>query len=264
MIVTCYPTGDLPKEWRHLENEIGSFLEQLSQEKVAVEFSINLSISTMMTTMKNRSVTKNRNYGNRGLTFTRLNYERGGQRVAQNLWPGLMIASRGEEVPINLVRSGVTFERAPLELIQSVVNGLEWDLISGIRRVSTPDEQLKTIGFLEGHGEPDDLKLLELFDLERNHRVVRLNLDKYIYRLNAQKETGIPSLASAVDLVVVAKPTEKFKDIELVLLDEYIMNGGRILGCLIQFQPRWKNSMKRPNKTKVSWIRPQRLVFKMT
>ena len=32
VIVTCYLTGDLPKEWRHLENEIGSFLEQLSRE----------------------------------------------------------------------------------------------------------------------------------------------------------------------------------------------------------------------------------------
>ena len=232
VIVTCYLTGDLPKEWRHLENEIGSFLEQLSREsggRIQYQFVDIYDDDNDEESIGN----KESELRNRGLTFTRLNYERGGQRVAQNLWPGLMIASRGEEVPINLVRSGVTFERAPLELIQSVVNGLEWDLISGIRRVSTPDEQLKTIGFLEGHGEPDDLKLLELFfDLERNHRVVRLNLDKYIYRLNAQKETGIPSLASAVDLVVVAKPTEKFKDIELVLLDEYIMNGGRILWML--------------------------------
>ena len=112
-------------------------------------------------------------------------------------------------------------------MIQGSINTLEFNLASGIRN-STAFES-KSIAILEGHGEVEDLAMIDLVStLEEDHLVARVELDG---RLNvlSEKLEGMRYRTNRYDLLIVAKPDSVFPEKDKVILDQFLMNGGRIL-----------------------------------
>ena len=112
-------------------------------------------------------------------------------------------------------------------MIQGSINTLEFNLSSGIKR-STSFEP-KGIAILEGHGELEDLAMADLVStLEEDHLVARVKLDG---RLNvlSEKLDGMRYRVNRYDLLIVAKPDSSFSDKDKVILDQFVMNGGRVL-----------------------------------
>ncbi len=104
------------------------------------------------------------------------------------------------------------------EVIPAVTdtNNFEYDLTSKILRVTSTE--VKTIGFLSGHGEPDLNKELK--------NVQGLLQDHYSCRsIDTKKDKSIPADVAAL---VVASPKD-LSGREKYLIDQYIMNGGRVL-----------------------------------
>jgi ABC-2 type transport system permease protein len=104
------------------------------------------------------------------------------------------------------------------EVIPAVTdaNNFEYDLTSKILQVTSAE--VKTIGFLSGHGEPDINKELK--------NIQGLLQDHYSCRsIDTKKDKSIPSKVAAL---VVASPKE-LSEREKYLLDQYVMSGGRVL-----------------------------------
>lgn len=104
------------------------------------------------------------------------------------------------------------------EVIPAVTDtsNFEYDLTSKILRVTSPE--VKTIGFLSGHGEPDINKELK--------NIQGLLQDHYSCRsIDTKKDRSIPADVAAL---VVASPKE-LSEREKYLIDQYLMNGGRVL-----------------------------------
>jgi gliding-associated putative ABC transporter substrate-binding component GldG len=95
-------------------------------------------------------------------------------------------------------------------------NNFEYDLTSRIlQAIST---EVKTIGFLSGHGEPDINKELK--------SIQGLLQDHYSCRsIDTKKDKNIPATVAAL---VVASPKE-LSEREKFLIDQYLMSGGRVL-----------------------------------
>lgn len=223
VLVTCYLTGELPQEWKRLEGEVASMLQRMAQAsggRLAFQFVDLYAIDDAQTIGQNEQA-----LFERGLEFTRIAYEDNGKQAFQTLWPGAMISFRGEEEPVQFFGSDIP--QADQAMIQGSINTLEFNLTSGIRR-STAFEP-KAIAILEGHGELEDLAMMDLVaTLEEDHLVARVELDG---RLNvlSEKLEGMRYRANRYDLLIVAKPDSAFPEKDKVILDQFLMNGGRIL-----------------------------------
>ena len=223
VLVTCYLTGELPQEWKRLESEVESLLQRMAQAsggRLAFQFVDIYDIDDAQTIGQNEQA-----LFERGLEFTRIAFEDNGRQAFQTIWPGAMISFRGEENAVQFFGSEIP--QADQAMIQGSINTLEFNLASGIRN-STAFES-KSIAILEGHGELEDLAMIDLVStLEEDHLVARVELDG---RLNvlSEKLEGMRYRTNRYDLLIVAKPDSMFPEKDKVILDQFLMNGGRIL-----------------------------------
>ena len=223
VLVTCYLTGELPRQWRRLENAVEAQLQTMAKAsggKLRYQFVDLYAVDDAQTIGQNEQA-----LFERGLQFTRIAFENNGVQAYQTIWPGAMVSYRGEETPVQFFSSELP--QADEAMIQGSINALEYQLISGIHR-STSFEP-KRIAILEGHGELEDLAMADLVStLEEDHLVTRVELDGRLGVLS-EKLDGMRYRINRYDLLLVPKPTEPFSGKDRLILDQFAMNGGRIL-----------------------------------
>ena len=223
VIVTCYLTGKLPQEWKRLETEVEALLQRMSRasdRRLTFQFVDLYAIDDAQTIGQNEQA-----LFERGLKFSRIAFEENGKQSFQTIWPGAMISYRGEEQAVQFFGSDVP--QADEAMIQGSINTLEFDLTAGIRRSIAFEP--KSIAILEGHGELEELAMADLVTtLEEDHRVARVKIDGKLGVLS-EKLDGMRHRINRYDLLVVAKPDSMFSDKDKVILDQFLMNGGRIL-----------------------------------
>ena len=223
VLVTCYLTGDLPRQWKRLEQAVEAQLQSMAKAsggKLRYQFVDLYEVDDELTIGQNEQA-----LFERGLQFTRIAFESNGVQAYQTIWPGAMISYRGEESPVQFFSSELP--QADEAMIQGSINTLEYQIISGIHR-SVAFEP-KRIAILEGHGELEDLAIADLVGtLEEDHVVTRVELGGRLGVLS-EKLDGMRYRVNRYDLVIVPKPTEPFSGKDRVILDQFAMNGGRIL-----------------------------------
>lgn len=223
VIVTCYLTGKLPQEWKRLETEVEALLQRMSRasdRRLTFQFVDLYAIDDAQTIGQNEQA-----LFERGLKFSRIAFEENGKQSFQTIWPGAMISYRGEEQAVQFFGSDVP--QADEAMIQGSINTLEFDLTAGIRRSIAFEP--KSIAILEGHGELEELAMADLVTtLEEDHRVARVKIDGKLGVLS-EKLDGMRHRINRYDLLVVAKPDSMFSGKDKVILDQFLMNGGRIL-----------------------------------
>lgn len=93
---------------------------------------------------------------------------------------------------------------------------LEYKFANAIDKLTR--ETIPTIAYLVGNGQPIDLKINDLGESLRND-----------YRLAVfDLKQGYPD-ASLIDALVIVKPTTVFTEEDKLKLDQYVMNGGKII-----------------------------------
>ncbi|MDQ3071746.1 MAG: gliding motility-associated ABC transporter substrate-binding protein GldG [Bacteroidota bacterium] len=130
--------------------------------------------------------------------------------------PGATITYQGKTVAVELVEKQLASVPPEVTLHKSTI-GLEYQLADGIRRALITDK--KKIGFIQGHGELGPLQVGGAADaLSNYYEVDFVDLPRY--------KTG---RLDPYEAIIVAKPDSTFTDLEKYKLDQYIMNGGKVL-----------------------------------
>jgi len=80
---------------------------------------------------------------------------------------------------------------------------------------------IPTIAYTIGNGEPVDLRINDLGENLRNE-----------YQLGIFNLKQAYPDASKIDALVIVKPTQPFSDEDKLKLDQYLMNGGKIIWCI--------------------------------
>ena len=106
-------------------------------------------------------------------------------------------------------------KKETIPLIRQTEN-LEFELTSMIKRLSA--QQLKTVAFTAGHGEPA---------LDEKMRRVKKELEK-TYRVITHDFELVKEVADDVSTLIVVAPTEKWSDEHLFYLDQFLMRGGTV------------------------------------
>ncbi|OWY17620.1 gliding motility-associated ABC transporter substrate-binding protein GldG [Sphingobacteriales bacterium UPWRP_1] len=130
------------------------------------------------------------------------------------IFPGAMLSYKGRELPANLLLQQLN--TGAEETLNNSIALLEYNLANTMQKLQRNTKP--SIAFLEGHGE---LPLDEVRD-------VMVSLSNYyqIQRLDITKNLYIPNKFWTV---IVARPTKKFEEVNKFKLDQYIMNGGKVL-----------------------------------
>lgn len=219
-----YLTGDIPAEYKKLESAIEEKLDEFrdySTDKIDYEF-VNPYVSD--------NENENKKFWEKlfdgGIKFSSIEYRENGIKQDLVLFPGAFMNYKGVDYPINFLKSAKK-AGASQDLLNSSITNLEYELISKISQY-TRDTRPK-VGILKGHGELIDVQMASIMNsLSEFYDMERVALGE---RINALSEK-LPAMRyrnNLYDAVIVPKPTKPFSRKDQFILDQYVMNGGKVL-----------------------------------
>lgn len=143
--------------------------------------------------------------------------------------PGAIVSYRDHEYPAKLVVA----DPAGADWMQYSIEELEYNLVAPIRRLLKTEKP--NVAFLDGHGELDFWSTCwTAMQLQRFYNVSRVTLDG---RINCLRNISVADSTSQTlklgdnkyDVLIVAQPTQPFKEYDKYIIDQFIMRGGKVL-----------------------------------
>ncbi len=233
VFIKVYLEGVFPAEFKHLHSEVLNLLSSfktIADDNLEFEF-INPSESGN----EREKVDLYKQLVKQGLAPTDIEIKKAGSSINQIIFPGAIIYYKDKEIAVNFLKNTVSKNAG--ENINASVENLEFEFISAIYHISKT--KTHRIAFLEGNGE---LSASEVYDITES---VMQDNDKLSYyysidRFNI-KEFEIDSITLQADIssqikrltsykaIIIAKPTIPFNMLDKFIIDQYLMNGGKIL-----------------------------------
>ena len=216
--IQVYLDGEMQIPLKRLKRSVQEMLEEFriaSDRKITFQF-INPSASG---DEEQREAIFQVLY-NKGLIPVRAHYTDDAGGTSQRLvFPGMIINYDGIEVPVNFLKNNqaLSYEQNILHSIE----GLEYEMIQTIATVSS--DTIHKVAFLEGHGELSEVEVAD----------ITLNLSKY-FTIDRGVINGIHGILDQYSAVIIAAPDEQFSEADKFVIDQYIMNGGKVLWLLEQ------------------------------
>jgi gliding-associated putative ABC transporter substrate-binding component GldG len=211
--IKVYLAGDLNIPFHKMQQRLKDILEEFrihSGKRLRYEF-INPFESTdtkVSDKLLNELVEK-------GLKPTNiLDKDKEGGSVEKLVIPGAIVQYRDYEIPVNLLKNnpGAGAE----ENINNSIESFEFELMRVISSLLA--DTTERIAFIEGHGEFDEFEVGDITnELGWNYQVDRGRID------------GKPGILNQYEAVIIAGPTQAFSEQDKYVLDQYLMNGGKVL-----------------------------------
>lgn len=210
--VDVYLEGDFPASFRQLQNETKFMLEEFRKINPKIDFKFIDPIKTKMSKDTLAAM---------GMQPSILPDMKGGKISEIVMFPFAAIKynSYGASIPLIINQTGID---ASEQLTISIEN-LEYNFASNIKAIT--EERKKNIGILINQDE---------LSPEQFQGFMEMALENYnagpIIPENQKELTlaDVPKLKK-MDALVIAKPRKPFTENEKVILDQYIMNGGKTL-----------------------------------
>lgn len=133
----------------------------------------------------------------------------------QNIYPVAFVHYKENVMPV-MIYQGKT-KAITYPEINSAEAMMEYNFISAIDKLLQKEKPV--VGYTVGNGEPTGYSVE---DLVRN----TLQQEYQFYTINPNTQPAIPK---EFNVLLVAKPTQPFSDEAKLKLDQYVMNGGKIL-----------------------------------
>ncbi len=218
---------DLPAEYRRFRNEIKDMLDQFRAYNHYVEYEF---VDPNKFNSDEEKMQFYQKLIQKGIAPIPVSSTDDGVQKQQILFPAMEVSYHGNETALQLQASGVS-SKSTDEIVNSSVEGLEYNFVTALQRLMRT--QKPRIGFLLGHGE---LEKYDLFDIQMSlvddYSVENVQLNKNIGALTGRvmdtRDSSI-RIANRFDVLVVPKPMSMFSDMDLYILDQYVMYGGKVL-----------------------------------
>jgi gliding-associated putative ABC transporter substrate-binding component GldG len=212
IFIQVYLDGEIPIPLKRLKRSVSEILDEFriaSGRKVDYEF-INPSDnkdSKQRETLYQSLVSKGLNP---------VNLQAGdaeGGSTQKIIFPGMIVNYNGIEVPVNFLNNSTpSYEQNILRSVE----GLEYEMIQTIATLSS--DTINRVAFIEGH---DEIPEIETAD-------ITMNLARF-FTVDRGTIGGKPGILDKYTAVVIAGPQKAFNESDKLVLDQYIMNGGKVL-----------------------------------
>ncbi len=211
--IQVYLDGEMPIPLRRLRRTVQEMLEEFrieSGRKIDYEF-----INPFSSGDAKQKEDQYKALIDKGLSPMKIiaSDEEGGSSQ-KNLFPGMIINYNGAEVPLDFLKNdqSVSSEQNILHSQES----LEYEMIQVISTITS--DTIYKVAFLEGHGEYQEI---EVADITRN-------LAKY-FTIDRGTIGGKQGILDRYSAIIIAGPTREFSEADKLVIDQYIMNGGKVL-----------------------------------
>lgn len=222
--IKIYLAGELPAEIERFRIAIEDKLKEFkihAGDRIEYQF-INPSVGSKV---DKRELEDRLFNAGKGILPMNVVYMQDGSQRQIKLWPGAILdyggAGTGSKKQAVQLMPGTNDGRPfPLEnigqIIQNSTKDLEYMLVSALRRVI--QESKPRIAFLQGHGE------LTFAQTQRTRALI----NPYYSVSDVELKDSLGAL-NEFDGLVIARPTQKFSNKDLYLIDQFVMRGGRLM-----------------------------------
>lgn len=212
LTVDVYLEGEFPASFRQLQNETRFMLEQFRKINPKIDYRFIDPIKTKISQDTLAAM---------GMQPSILPDMKDGRISEIVMFPyaTLQYNSFGTSVPLIIHQSGID---ASEQLSKSIEN-LEYNFASNIKAIT--EDQKKNIGILINHDELGPTHFQGFMEMALEN----YNAGPIIPENQTELSLAdVPKLRQ-MHALVIAKPRKAFTDTEKVILDQYIMNGGKTL-----------------------------------
>ena len=217
VLVRVLLDGKFPAGFKRLQSATRELMEDLHKINGVVEYKFeDPSVNGDDEEKKKRF----QEMAKEGLVPMRLRINDDKTKTEQYIFPYAVVNYHGNDVVVKLLENEVPGMNPEMALNNSI-SLLEYKMANAIQKLM--DNRKANILFTEGH---DELKKEDTEDLEKTlsafYKTARLNLDSI---------TMIPFKDSfnRVDILIVAKPKTAFSEKQKFQIDQYVMQGGKVI-----------------------------------
>lgn len=221
LVIDVLLKGNIPTEFKKLQTEA----IQLLEEYTAANDHLIVNFVNPLEDEPNADAAI-QNLINNGLQPLQIAQTEAGKSSVEYIFPWAVISDgkRVEKVRLFIDKLGSTDQ----ERVQNSVQRLEYNLTDALHKFTVKKQ--KKIAILRSNGTLEDVYLYDFLKTAREYYFIApFTLDSVA--TNAEKT--LKDLEK-FDLLLVAKPTSPFSDEQKQVIDQYIMNGGRVLWLIDQ------------------------------
>ena len=231
--IKIYLDGSFPSQFKYLQEELLSMLtsfKAISNQNIDfVLINPNESDDGSEKERLFKQLVK------KGLKPTDVEVRSNSKKTNQIIFPGALISYKGKTQAVNFLKNSIN--KRPGENINSSIENLEFEFISAFNRLIQNNKY--DIAFLEGNGELESNEVYDLTEsvyndnnrLSFHYNIDRFNIKQFFVDSTSKKidiSKQITSL-NKYKIVVIANPTVPFNMLEKFVIDQYLMNGGKII-----------------------------------
>jgi len=233
LFIKVYLEGDFPAEFKKLQKSTEDLLKRfkaIGNNNIDFEF-----IDPNNVANDNEKLALFKQLVKLKLSPTDLEIKKDGKKVNQIIFPGAIIYYRDKQAAVNFLKQSP--KESPGSNINTSIEALEYEFVSAIEHLTK--NKLAKIAFLEGNGELNEQQVYDItesvlddnFNLSYYYKVDRFNIKEFAI----DSTTLLPDLSMQSTLlniyraIIIAKPTIPFNNLDKLLVDQYIMQGGKVL-----------------------------------
>jgi gliding-associated putative ABC transporter substrate-binding component GldG len=219
--IKVYLQGELPAEFKRLQLESKQLLEEFQayNSNIIIEFVDPLE-------NKDESMDNIKELYRKGLTPINITVDDKGKQSQSMVFPWAIAVYNNKEVNIPLLKN--IMGASTTQKVIGSVQHLEYSISDGINKISK-DKQ-KKVAIIKGNGELQERHIAKfLMQVRESYFIGPFTLDSV-----AKNPEGTLKSLQNYDLAVIAKPTEAFTDEEKLVLDQFIIRGGKTLWLIDQ------------------------------
>lgn len=219
--VKVYMQGDLPAEFKRLQQETRQLLEEFQGYNSNIVFEFVDPLEN-----EDESMDNIKELYRKGLTPINITVDDKGKQSQAMVFPWAIAVYNNKEVNIPLLKNRMG--ASTTQKVIGSVQHLEYSIADALNKITK--EKQKKVAIIKGNGEPHEAYIAKfLLQVRESYHIGPFTLDSV-----AKNPIGSLDALEKYDLAIIAKPTETFTDGEKQVLDQYIINGGKTLWLVDQ------------------------------
>ncbi len=220
-----YLEGEFPAGFQRLSDETRRMLNEFRAYSEYVEFEF---INPSDNPDREKRIAVYRQLQSKGLEPTTLQVSEGEERSEKVIFPGAIATYQNNDYSISLLNNSNASN--PEVILNNSIQLLEFELANAINVLQA--KRKPSIGLVKGHGELEEIHLADITqEWEKRFTVNEVDLREFVVDTLSGGISINQQLNKLLlhEILVVAKPTKAFTDLDLFLLDQYLMHGGKML-----------------------------------
>ncbi len=209
--------GEFPSGFKRLQSSVKDLMDKLRDinPNIVYEFEDPSEGSPRVVEQRQKMLIEEK------IVPVSLSYSDGTQLVQKAVFPFAIVTYKAKKYIINLLEEQKPGDDEDVILNKSVAL-LEYKFANAFQKLQAP--RSKNVLFTQGNEEWDESQTFRLeSEIRRFHKVGRIYLD------------SLMKLDSTIDLLVVAGPKTPISIENQFKIDQYVMNGGKVLWLLDKF-----------------------------